>query len=100
VRAIVEACTDTPPGYAGGEKPDWNSRKIRHIQQVETARVAHRVSLADKVQSPRSILRDHTAVGERCGTGSGALGPERKAEVDALRMIALCLLLGYRAKRR
>jgi hypothetical protein len=29
-----------------------------------------------------------------------ARGPERKAEVDALRRIALCLLLGYRAKSR
>jgi (p)ppGpp synthase/HD superfamily hydrolase len=64
VRAIVEACTDTPPEYAGGEKPDWKSRKTRYIQQVKTARVAHRVSLADKVHNARSIIRDRTVVGE------------------------------------
>lgn len=64
VRALVEACTDTPPDHTGGEKPDWKSRKDTYIAQVATGDEPHRVSLADKVHNARSILRDHLVHGE------------------------------------
>lgn len=64
VREIVVACTDTPPDYAGGRKPDWLSRKTAYIALVASGDVPLRVSLADKVHNARSILRDHRTGGE------------------------------------
>jgi (p)ppGpp synthase/HD superfamily hydrolase len=64
VRGMVESCTDTPPGFSGGEKPDWKSRKDRYIHHIRSAGMPHRISLADKVHNARSILRDHILVGE------------------------------------
>jgi len=64
VRAIVEACTDTEPGFAGGEKSEWRSRKEAYIGKVRSAPETHRVSLADKVHNMRCILRDYRAEGE------------------------------------
>lgn len=34
VLSLVEACTDTPPGYAGGEKPPWRERKERYYRTL------------------------------------------------------------------
>jgi len=64
VRTMVEACTDTEPGFAGGEKSHWRSRKDAYIQKVKSADGTHRVSLADKVHNVRCILRDYRADGE------------------------------------
>lgn len=64
VREIVEACTDTPPEFTGGEKPAWKSRKKRYIEHVRTGKAPYRVSLADKVHNARSILRDHRVEGD------------------------------------
>jgi (p)ppGpp synthase/HD superfamily hydrolase len=63
VRALLEACTDTDAGYAGGQKPPWKERKVRYIEHVRASDVGYRVSLADKVHNARSILRDLGVVG-------------------------------------
>lgn len=59
VRALVEACTDTPPDFSGGRKPPWKERKLAYIAHVANEAVPTRVSLADKLHNARSILRDH-----------------------------------------
>ena len=64
VRELVEACTDTPIDFAGGEKPPCKARKGAYLAHVATGRIPTRVSLADKVHNARSILRDHRSVGE------------------------------------
>jgi (p)ppGpp synthase/HD superfamily hydrolase len=64
VRDLVIACTDTPPDYAGGRKPDWTTRKTAYIASIAHGDVPMRVSLADKVHNARSILRDHRTSGE------------------------------------
>ena len=64
VRALVIACTDTPPDFAGGDKPPWRERKAAYIEHIELGGVPWRVSLADKLHNARSILRDHHAEGD------------------------------------
>ena len=64
VLAIVEACTDTPPDYAGGRKPPWRERKEAYLAHVRaSAPEALRVSIADKLDNARAILADYRAVG-------------------------------------
>ena len=58
VRALVEACTDTPPDHAGGPKPGWKDRKQAYLARVAEGH-GNRVSLADKLHNVRCILRDH-----------------------------------------
>jgi (p)ppGpp synthase/HD superfamily hydrolase len=60
VRGLVEACTDTPPDFAGGSKPGWKERKERYLDSVTNGH-GNRISLADKLHNARSILRDHRA---------------------------------------
>lgn len=60
VRSLVEACTDTPPDFEGGRKPEWRQRKERYVEGIEQGH-GNRVSLADKLHNARSILRDHRA---------------------------------------
>lgn len=64
VRRLVEACTDTPPGFGGGRKPPWRERKAGYIDRLRSGAIPWRVSLADKLHNARSILRDHRAVGD------------------------------------
>lgn len=64
VRSLVEACTDTPPGFGGGSKPPWRERKVGYIERLRSGEIPSRVSLADKLHNARSILRDHRAVGD------------------------------------
>lgn len=64
VRRLVEACTDTPPGFGGVPKPEWRTRKEAHIRRIESGEIPWRVSLADKLHNARSILRDHRMHGE------------------------------------
>ncbi|MFW6079654.1 MAG: HD domain-containing protein [Gemmatimonadota bacterium] len=64
VRELVEACTDTPPEYTGGQKPPWRKRKERYIEHVRSWESPNRISLADKVHNARSILRDHRRHGD------------------------------------
>jgi (p)ppGpp synthase/HD superfamily hydrolase len=63
VRQIVEACTDTPPGYTGREKPPWEERKAHYLEHLRQSHVPYRVSLADKLHNARSILRDVQLIG-------------------------------------
>ena len=63
VREIVQACTDTPPDFKGGEKPRY--LKDEYINRIATGTMPMRVSLADKVHNARSILRDHRKEGEK-----------------------------------
>lgn len=65
VREIVEACTDTPPDFRGGEKPKPKERKKEYIERIATGEFPMRVSLADKLHNSRSILRDHQKKGEK-----------------------------------
>lgn len=66
VRAIVEACSDTPAGYAGGPKPPWRQRKEAYLAHLRHAPPpVRRVALADKVDNLRAIVADHRQVGER-----------------------------------
>ena len=58
VRALVEACTDTPPDHAGGPKPGWKDPKQAYLARVAEGH-GNRVSLADKLHNVRCILRDH-----------------------------------------
>lgn len=60
VRAIVEACSDSP----GGEKGPWRVRKEAYVARLRSkgARVAL-VSLADKVHNARSIVADLRQIG-------------------------------------
>ena len=64
VREMVEACSDTPEDFPGGEKPDWEVRKQAYVEHVEAGDIPGRVSLADKLHNARSILRDHRRVGD------------------------------------
>lgn len=64
VRRLVEACTDTPPGFGGGKKPPWRERKVGYMTRLQRGQIPWRVSLADKLHNARCILRDHRAVGE------------------------------------
>lgn len=64
VRRLVEACTDTPPGFGGGPKPEWGTRKSDYIRRVASGEIPWRVSLADKLHNARSILRDHRVHGD------------------------------------
>lgn len=59
MRALVEACTDTPPGYTGGPKPPWRARKQAYLDHLRHAD-ALRVALADNA---RARAADLTAPG-------------------------------------
>jgi (p)ppGpp synthase/HD superfamily hydrolase len=65
VARMVQQCTDTPPGFVGGDKGPWRPRKEAYVAHLETNPAALRVSLADKVHNARSILADHREIGER-----------------------------------
>lgn len=65
VLAIVEACTDTPAGYTGGDKPPWRPRKEAYLKHLGKATPGQlRVSLADKLDNARSVLADYRQIGE------------------------------------
>lgn len=64
VRELVEACTDTPPGFRGGRKPAWGARKEAYVLRVKSGEIPWRVSLADKLHNARCILRDHREGGD------------------------------------
>jgi (p)ppGpp synthase/HD superfamily hydrolase len=61
VAAIVEACSDTDVL----PKPPWRARKEAYIEHLRTAPTSVlRVSLADKVNNLRTIVRDYGEIGE------------------------------------
>jgi len=65
VLAIVEACTDTPTDYKGGDKPPWRPRKEAYLKHLEKASPEQlRVALADKLDNVRSVLADYRQIGE------------------------------------
>jgi (p)ppGpp synthase/HD superfamily hydrolase len=66
VRAIVEACTDTPHNYTGGEKPEWRARKTTYVNHIRDASPDDlRVSVADKLYNARAILADVRRLGDQ-----------------------------------
>lgn len=66
VLSIVRSCTDTPPGFQGGEKPPWRERKRAYIAHLARAgRSAQLVSLADKLYNLREINADLRADGRQ-----------------------------------
>jgi (p)ppGpp synthase/HD superfamily hydrolase len=64
---IVEICTDTPPGYRGGEKQEWSIRKNNYLKHARTVSPAEllRVTVADKVDNARAILWDYHYQGKQ-----------------------------------
>ncbi len=65
VRALVEACSDTPPDYRGGPKPPWKGRKAAYLSRLETAGPKERrVSLADKLDNARCLVADYHTQGD------------------------------------
>src|ERR1035441_8782185 len=61
VAAIVEACSDTDML----PKPPWRARKEAYVEHLRTAPApVLRVSLADKLNNLRAILRDYSEIGE------------------------------------
>ena len=61
VAAIVEACSDTDVL----PKPPWRARKEAYIEHLRTAPApVLRVSLADKLNNLRTIVRDYGEIGE------------------------------------
>jgi (p)ppGpp synthase/HD superfamily hydrolase len=65
VATIVESCSDTLEGP--DEKEEWGERKRRYIDHVLTHAdgPSISVSIADKLQNVRSIIRDHGRVGDK-----------------------------------
>ncbi len=62
---LVESCTDTPPDYAGGEKPPWRMRKeayLKHLRHAPSGAI--RVALADKLHNAREVLADYRRQGD------------------------------------
>jgi len=80
VLTIVQACSDTPPEYQGGQKPPWKERKerkekyLKHLKNLflglskksdtsgerkKKAAQVLRVSLADKLDNVRSMVSDY-----------------------------------------
>jgi (p)ppGpp synthase/HD superfamily hydrolase len=62
VLAIVQACSDTQPGYRGGEKPAWRVRKESYLVHLRCE--GSRVALADKLHNARSMLAELRARGD------------------------------------
>src|SRR6267154_1183275 len=66
VLAMVQDCTDTPPGFLGGEKPPWRIRKEHYLAHIRCASPgARRVSVADKLYNARELVADLRREGER-----------------------------------
>lgn len=63
---IVLSCTDTPPDYPGGKKPQWRQRKEAYLTHLrDSAGSDLRVSLADKLHNVRELLADYRSEGDR-----------------------------------
>lgn len=61
VAGIVEACSDTNVL----PKPPWRARKEAYVEHLRTAPASVlRVSLADKLNNLRAIVRDYDQIGE------------------------------------
>ena len=66
VAALVSALSDTPKGYHGGPKTDWQRRKetyLRHLKK--TKKEVLLISSADKLDNARAILNDYKKMGDR-----------------------------------
>lgn len=65
VRHLVEVCTDTPPEYAGGPRPEWHGRKRAYLDHLRRTPAADlRVPLADKLDNARALLADYRLAGD------------------------------------
>lgn len=87
VLSIVQACTDTPPEYRGGTKPDWEGRKKAYLAHLRNN--SNRVALADKLHNARGILNAYRSDGDLIW-GSFNAGKEKqlwywRALVEAFR---------------
>lgn len=66
VATLIATSTDTPPGFAGGEKPPWRRRKEDYLQHARLANPALlRVTIADKIDNLRASLADYYRLGDR-----------------------------------
>ncbi len=65
VRRIVELSSDTPAGFAGGEKPPWQERKDAYLAHARSATPDDLlVTVADKVDNMRSMVADLERIGD------------------------------------
>ncbi len=65
VRRIVELSSDTPAGFAGGEKPPWQERKESYLAHARSATSRDLlVTVADKVDNMRSMVADLERIGD------------------------------------
>lgn len=67
VQEIVQTCSDTPPDFRGGEKEPWRVRKERYLAHIKSSDASSEfllVSVADKVDNARAIVRDLKLVGD------------------------------------
>jgi (p)ppGpp synthase/HD superfamily hydrolase len=63
---IIRISTDTAEDFAGGQKEPWRVRKERYIEDItKTDPSLLRVTVADKVDNARAILRDLERVGDK-----------------------------------
>lgn len=62
VLTIVKDCTDTPPEYQGGPKPNWEQRKKAYLAHLREK--SNRVALADKLHNARGILNAYRSEGD------------------------------------
>ncbi len=65
VADLVEACSDTPADFEGGEKPPWAERKAAYVEQIRSEGYPlSRVALADKLHNTRCMVMDHRREGD------------------------------------
>jgi hypothetical protein len=66
VLKIVRVSSDTAEDYKGGPKEPWRVRKERYIEDIKkTDPSLLRVTVADKVDNARAIVRDLNIVGDK-----------------------------------
>ncbi|GEM_PF-146906 len=66
VLKIICVSSDTAKDYAGGPKEPWRVRKERYIENIKKIDPSLlRVTVADKVDNARAILRDLIKVGDK-----------------------------------
>ena len=86
VAELVESCTDTMLS----PKPAWRTRKAGYIARIpKLSNSARLVSIADKLQNARSLLRDLRESGE-------AVWPRFKGGKDGTLWYQRCLVQAFR----
>lgn len=81
VARIINECTDS---YLD-DKPPWRQRKQRYVEHLgDSSSATLRVSLADKLDNARTIVRDYRSQGEELWSRAGKPGEDVRWYYDAL----------------